>query len=68
MISLGSEEAAFADILVSLTPELIAQIYREVLTPVNMAYYAVAAAAAYWLGIQRFRRHELAMCAVENRD
>ena len=68
MIAMGSEEAAFADVLTSLTPGLITQIYREVLTPVNLAYYGVATAAAYWLGIQRILRHELAMCAKEIRQ
>ncbi len=65
MLGLGSEEAAFADIVFALTPGLITQIYIGVLTPMNLAWYGVAVAAAYWLGIRRIRRDEMAMCAVD---
>ncbi len=63
-LALQSEEAAFSDVLFSLTPGLITQIYVALLTPVNLAYWGVAVVAAYWLGIRRIRREEMAMCAL----
>jgi len=64
ILSLQSEEAAFADLLASLTPGLVRQIFHGMLTPLNMAYYGIAAVAAYWLGIRRIRREELVLCAL----
>ena len=64
-LALLSEEVVFADVLFALTPGLITQIYIGVLTPMNLACYGVAVAAAYWLGIRRIRRDEMAMCAVD---
>ena len=65
LLALQSEEVAFADLLFSLTPGLITQIYLGLLTPMNLSYYGVAVAAAYWLGIRRIRREEMAMCAMD---
>ncbi len=64
VLALQSEETAFADLLLSLTPGLITQIYVALLTPMNLAYLGAAVVAAYWLGIQRIRRVEMAMCAL----
>jgi len=64
MLGVQSEQTAFVDLLFSLTPGLVTQIYAAMLTPMNMAYYGAAAVAAYWLGIRRIRREELAMCAL----
>ena len=64
ILALQSEEAAFVDLLLSLTPGLVTQIFQGMLTPMNMAYYGVASVAAYWLGIRRVRREELARCAL----
>ena len=64
-LALLSEEAAFADVLLALTPGLITQIYIAVFTPMNLACYGAGGAAAYWLGIRRIRRAEMAMCAVD---
>ena len=67
ILALRSEEAAFADILLSLTPGLIKQLYVALLTPMNLAYWGLAVVAAYWLGIRRIRREELAMCAIDEK-
>ncbi len=67
ILALQSKEAAFADILLSITPGLITQIYVALLTPMNLAYWGAAVVAAYWLGIRRIRREELAMCAINEK-
>ena len=64
MLAVQSEQTAFMDLLFSLTPGLIGQLYAGMLSPMNMAYYGAAAIAAYWLGIRRIRREELALCAL----
>ena len=64
MLALQSTEAAYADVLTSLTPGLVKQIFVAMLTPTTMACYAAAVVPAYWLGIRRIRREELAMCAL----
>ncbi len=65
MLAVQSEQTAFMDLLFSLTPGLIGQLYAGMLSPMNMAYYGAAAIAAYWLGIRRIRREEMAMCAMD---
>ncbi len=67
LLAMETEEAVFADLVVSLTPGLVGQIYHVMLTPMNQAYCGGAVVAAYWLAIRRIKREELAMCAVDAR-
>ena len=67
LLAMESEGAAFADLVVALTPGLITQIYHVMLTPVNLAYCGGAIVSAYWLSIRRMKREELAMCAVDEK-
>ena len=47
MLALQSREAAFADVLTSLTPGLVKQIFVAMLTPTTMACYAAAVVPAF---------------------
>jgi hypothetical protein len=67
LVSLESEEAAFADLLFALTPGLVSQIFHVMLTPLNLVYCGGGTAVAYWFGIRRIQRDELAKCAIDQK-
>ncbi len=56
-----SEEVIFADLVLSLTPGLVTEILKAMLSPANLVFYGIAAITGYWVSIQRIGREERAL-------
>lgn len=65
LLSAQTAEAGFADMVLALTPGLVVEIFKAMLSPMNIAYYAIGVVASYRLSIRRIKRSELAQLTVD---
>ncbi len=65
LLSVQTADAGFGDMVLALTPGLVAEIFKAMLSPMNFTYYGIGAVASYWFSIRRIKRSELAQLTVD---
>ena len=65
LLSIQTADAGFSDMVLALTPGLVVEIFRAMLSPMNYAYYGIGTVASYWFSIRRIKRVELQQLTVD---